>query len=142
MDNTQEILVRNFLIQPLLFSLPNPLQPIIIIIPFKLNIFDILFLCPFSSLIVSLDSLVIILKAKQRRLQFSTYLRTDLTALFVTVGLNPVAVECFLFRLGNEQLSAVLTKTSTFALVYIQITAKDENNQETDIPDRLYFCRF
>ena len=64
-NNGQENFVGYFLIQPLLFSSLYSFEPIIIIIPFKLNILNIFLFCPFGALIVSINSHVVIFKAKQ-----------------------------------------------------------------------------
>ena len=50
-------------------------------------------------------------------MQLCAILGTDLTAFLSIVLLDPVAVKCFLFRFGNEQLAAVLAQTD----IWIQL---------------------
>ena len=111
MDDIEEILVGDLLLQPLLFCLFCSIQPIKIIIPIKPNNIEVFFLCPFSAPIIPLDCFIVILKAKERRLQLRAFLRTDLTAFLLAVGLNSVAVKRSLLCLSYKQPIAILTKT-------------------------------
>ena len=76
MNNIQEIIVRDFLVQPLLLCQLCSFEPAEIIVPFQPYVFDVVLCCTFSALIIPLNRLIVILKAEQRRSRPDEPLRT------------------------------------------------------------------